>query len=190
MAMTANRRRFLSGSALGIAGLAIGANRPALAAADDTLIIVYSRTGSTAQLAGFIAEKTGASILRIDAREPYASSYSAMTDIARNEKRRGLRREIATPIPDLSRYKTVFIGSPYWWGGLAVPMWTLLSDHPMAGKRVIPFITSGSSSPHGTLDEMRTLMPNAKIDQYFYTPGDSASSARKEVNAWLTELGF
>ena len=84
MAMTANRRRFLSGSALGIAGLAIGANRPALAAADDTLIIVYSRTGSTAQLAGFIAEKTGASILRIDAREPYASSYSAMTDIARN----------------------------------------------------------------------------------------------------------
>ena len=152
--MTISRRIFLKGAAAGGAAAAFGLSAavPAAAAAIDpakAIIIYYSRTGSTEAIAEVIAKETGVRVLRIDVKDPYAASYGDMTDIARSEVRRKARRELSTAIPDLSGFDVVFLGSPYWWGSLSVPMATFLMDHNLAGKRVYPFITSGSSSPAG-----------------------------------------
>lgn len=121
------------------------------AAQSKSIVIIYSRTGSTEQLARWIAEETKSDYLKLELVEPYAESYGAMTNIAREERASGKRREIKTTIPDLAAYDTIWLGSPYWWGGYSVPMLTFLKDHPLEGKRVLPFCTSGSSSPDGAV---------------------------------------
>ena len=57
--------------------------------------------GNTAYLAERIHAETGAPILRIEPKVPYAPRYSDMTDGAREEIRKWSRREIKTKIPDL-----------------------------------------------------------------------------------------
>lgn len=191
--MSISRRVFLKGAAAGGAAAAFGlsAAAPAAAAAVDpakAIIIYYSRTGSTEAIAEVIAKETGARVLRIDVKDPYAASYGDMTDIARSEVRRKARRELSTTIPDLSGFDVVFLGSPYWWGSLSVPMATFLMDNNLAGKRVYPFITSGSSSPAGALSRIRELCPKAEVGEYFYVPGSQASGAADDVKAWLKKI--
>ena len=153
----------LAAGALASAGLvrgslaASGSNTRAKA-----IIIYFSRTGTTKGLAEAAAAATGADLLELTLKDPYADDYSAMTGIARSERANNARREIAAAIPDLSGYDAVVIGSPYWWGGLSIPMRTFLMDHPLAGKRVLPFCVSASSSPSGAWADVRTFCPNAQ----------------------------
>lgn len=90
-----------------------------------------------------------------------------MTGIARSERANNARREIAAAIPDLSGYDAVVIGSPYWWGGLSIPMRTFLMDHPFAGKRVLPFCVSASSSPSGAWADVRTFVRMLRLPKAF-----------------------
>lgn len=151
------------------------------------IIVVYSRTGNTFGLAQRIHEKTGYPILRLQLVKPYAENYNDMTYLARDEIRSDARREIATKIPDLSGYTDIYVGGPYWWGGLDVPMRTFLQDHPLEGKRIHPFITSGSSSPRGAIEDIRRLCPKATIEPHFYSSNSEVSSALNNLDKWIEE---
>ena len=176
------RRNLFRLAAAGCAALSVPTLR---AAQSKSIVIIYSRTGSTEQLARWIAEETKSDYLKLELVEPYAESYGAMTNIAREERASGKRREIKTTIPDLSAYDTIWLGSPYWWGGYSVPMLTFLKDHPLEGKRVLPFCTSGSSSPDGAWSDLRKLAPKAKIEEGFWVPGGDVGSSREELLAWV-----
>ena len=166
---------------------AAGEARTPAAAGKKAVILCYTRTNNTGTIAAFIRAATGAPLLMIEPREAYAEDYDAMTGIARAEKRSGSRRELKTVLPDLSAFDVVFIGSPIWWGGISVPMFTLLSDHPLEGKLVLPFLTSGSSAPRQAEDEILALCPKARIQKAFWTPGSRAASSEGAVREWLQE---
>ena len=179
-----NQTKFISRRTLltGVSAAAIAAASPALFAAPKpkakALIILFSRSGNTAYLAERIHAETGAPILRIEPKVPYAPRYSDMTDGAREEIRKWSRREIKTKIPDLSGYDTIFICAPLWWGHLDTPM------------RTFPVTTSGSSSPAGVVADIHKLCPKATIKPEFWVPGDEARKSDAELKAWLKKSGF
>lgn len=190
------RRMFLAaGAASTMAALvpgAVCAAEPADAAgvsspSGRTIVIFFSRTNHTATLAERAAQKLGCELLRLELREPYAPDYGDMTDIAREEKRSCKRREIATAIPDLEAYDTVYLGSPYWWGGISVPVMTFLADHPLAGKRVKPFVVSASSGPSGAWADLCKACPEAKLEEGFHTTESSLEGSLDEFDAWLAK---
>ena len=145
MAMT---RRTVLVSAAALATIS-RAGFAAAAGKGRSIVIFYSRTGTIKGLAQSVAKLTGAETLELALEQPYAANYSDMTYIAREERQKGARREIATTIPDLTSYDTIFLGTPYWWGGVSIPMRTFLMDYPLDGKTIVPFVVSGSSSPEG-----------------------------------------
>lgn len=183
---SSRRSLFKAACALAAAGL------PALAQAAPgrSIVILFSRTGNTAFLAETVAKEKGFPLLRLQLQKPYASNYSDMTDIARDELRRDARREISTRIPDLSGYSNVFIATPLWWGHAAIPMRTFLKDHPLAGKNIFPIITSGSSTPEDVVADIRHFCPKAGVRKEFWVPGSRAAGSRKELLAWLKASGF
>ena len=176
-----NRRHCLQ---LAAAVVAAGSSITGRAAPSRAVIIYYSRTGNTARLADRIANLTGADVIRLEVREPYASDYGAMTDIARREVRTDARRELATVIPDLSVYDTIFLGTPYWWGGASVPVNTFLQDHALAGKTVFPFVTSASSSPDGAVAVMKRRAPKARFMPVFHATDDSLEASVTLLSRW------
>lgn len=165
----------------------IGSARP-LRAAGRVIVIFFSRTGTVRELARTVAALTGAELLELKLVQPYAEDYGDMTDIAREERLSGARREIATRVPDLSGYDTVFVGTPYWWGGISIPMRTFLTDHPMSGKTLVPFVVSGSSPAQGAWEDIRRSCPKANVLRGFHVTQSRASSAGDALKAWLQEL--
>ena len=131
---------------------------------------------------------TGADVLELQLVRPYAANYSDMTYIAREERREGTRREISTKIPDLTPYDTIFLGTPYWWGGVSIPMRTFLMDYPLDDKTVVPFVVSGSSSPEGAWEDIRKYCPKAKILEGFHRTQIEASGCEADLKAWLQRL--
>ena len=91
------------------------------------LVVYFSRTGeqynvgtidkgNTAIVAEMIAEKTGADLYEILPETDYPYTYSALTDVAKKEQNNNARPKIKGELPDVSKYDTIFIGAPVWWG--------------------------------------------------------------------------
>ena len=113
------------------------------------LVAYFSASGVTARAAREIAAATGGDLCEIIPAQPYTAadldwrdkksrSTLEMTDEAS-------RPAIVPPTADLSRYDTVFVGFPIWWGVEPRVVDTFLETGDFSGKTMIPFATSGGS---------------------------------------------
>ena len=109
-------------------------------------VVYFSWSGNTRFAAETIAKKTGADLYEIKAETPYNSNYGKCCDEAKPECYGKTLRPIK-PIEglDLAKYDLVFVGSPNWWGTMAPPVRTWVSQNKDAlkGKKVCLFQTHG-----------------------------------------------
>jgi hypothetical protein len=61
-----------------------------------------------------IGELIDCDLYEIEAADPYPESYDRTVDRNRREQADDARPGIANPLPDVSRYDTVLVGSPVW----------------------------------------------------------------------------
>ncbi len=80
----------------------------------SALVVYFSWSGNTENVANAIAAQTGADIFEIVPEEAYTSDYNALLDIAAEEKERGARPAIAESIEDIAQYDIVYVGFPNW----------------------------------------------------------------------------
>jgi len=83
----------------------------------------------------------------------------------------------------------VFIGSPNWWGTIAPPITSFLSQYNLSGKTIAPFFTHGGGGLQRMLDDLKKLCPNAKILQPFVVYGGGRGNLKDRVYRWLVEIG-
>jgi flavodoxin len=129
-----NRRGFLRGAAATVMGGALvsctSQERTGATPRPDARVLVayFSRAGenyhyggrrflevgNTEVLAGMIRDRLACDVHRIEAAEPYSDDYD--DTVARNvrEQEADTRPAIANPLPDLSAYDTVLLGSGLW----------------------------------------------------------------------------
>ena len=175
-------------------------------AASDTLVLYFSRTGeqyvvgvidkgNTAIIAEMIAEQTGADMFEVlPADDHYPMTYEALTDVAKQEQNENARPEYSGTLPDLSKYSTIFIGSPVWWGDWPMIMYTVFENNDFSGKTLIPFSTHEGSGLSGFDKKLEGACPNSTIGKGLAIEGNDAQNnqekARESVSSWLAELGF
>ena len=115
----------------------------------DTLVVVFSATGTTKAVAERIAEMENADFYEITAAEPYTSDDLDYNDSkSRTTKEQNdskARPEISSETLDLSGYKTIYIGYPIWWGEEPRIMDTFVESYDFGDITMIPFCTSGGS---------------------------------------------
>lgn len=173
-----------------------------------TLVVYFSRTGeqygvgnidkgNTAIVAEMIAEKTGADSFEILPKEDYYPyTYDALTDIAKQELNDNARPEIKGIVPDLSKYDTVFIGAPVWWGDWPMIMYTFFEGNrdALAGKTLIPFSTHAGSGLSGFDSKLSGACPDSTIGTGLAIAGTDAQnnqdSVKESVNSWLSGFGY
>lgn len=116
------------------------------------VIIYYSFGGNTKRIADMIKAKTNADIVEIETINPYTGSYNDIVDQGKDETERGFCPEIKNIGIDLSKYDTVFLGSPVWWYTFAPAMHSFLNQTDLSGKTVYPFATNGGWLGHTLKD--------------------------------------
>lgn len=191
---------------LAIAGGVIINNHHQASAANSkgkrTLIVYFSRTqgiyggnlriGNTKRIADDIQKKTGGTEFEIRPQKDYPSDYDQTARLADQERREGTRPAIKGPMPDVSKYDTIFIGSPVWYNTYPMVVRTFMDQVNLnsSSKTVIPFTTNEGSGIGETPDVLKSQYPNAKTRQGFTVRGTQAAHARSQVNRWLDRLGY
>ena len=143
-----NRREFVKGT-LASAG-AVAMSRFAFATEGEkkmkTAVVYYSWSGNTRFAAETIAKMAGADIFEIKAETPYNSDFGKCCDEAKPECYGKTLRPIKSIAGlDLVQYDVVFVGTPNWWGTMAPPVrtWVTQNKDALKGKTVCLFQTHG-----------------------------------------------
>ena len=128
-----------------------GEETEAEAGTGKTLVVYYSATGNTEEVANAIAAATGADVFELEPADPYTDEDLNWTDENSrvtvehdNPDQRDVEL-VADTVDNWEEYDTVFIGYPIWWGIAAWPVDTFVEANDFTGKTVIPFCTSSSS---------------------------------------------
>lgn len=172
--------------------LPMSAPLPAHAATDThrALIVYYSRSGNTRTVAEYIHTFVGGDMLEIQTVHPYPQEYKATTEQAKKELAEGYKPPITTKVTDMSKYTLIFLGSPNWWGTIAPPMMTFLSEYDFTGKTIAAFITHEGSALGQSMKTIQGLCPRAKLVEGLALRGGSVKTSKNDVGAWLDRLGI
>ena len=104
-----------------------------------TAVVYFSWSGNTRFAAETIAKKASADLFEIKAETSYSSDFQKCCDEAKPECYGKTLRPIK-PIEslDLAKYDVVFVGTPNWWGTMAPPVrtWVTQSKDVLEGKTV------------------------------------------------------
>ena len=158
-----------------------------------TLVVYYSASGNTKDVAEKIAKITEADLFEIEPVEPYTDDDLDWTDddsrVSREHDDESLRdvELVSTTVDNWDSYDTVYIGYPIWWGIAAWPVDGFVEANDFTGKTVIPFCTSSSSD----LGESGKLLAEAAgTGTWLEGQRFSSSASAEAVQAWIEDLGF
>ncbi len=81
----------------------------------------------------------------------------------------------------LGKYLYQF-GHAIWFGDTPMAVHSFLESYDFTGKKIIPFCTSGSSSPQTSYESVRASVIGAEVLEGFWIQGTSAGKAQDDVN--------
>ena len=154
------------------------------------LVLYYSQTSNTEQVANEIASRLNADKEAIVAVNPYDGDFHATIERCMQEREQGVLPEIQPVAANLDDYDVIFLGYPVWFGTFAPPVITWLNSVDLSGKTIVPFCTFGSGGLDSSTRDLAAKQPNANI-----LPGYGVRAARlaampKEVDRFLKVNGF
>ena len=150
------------------------------------LVVYFSATGTTRQVAKQIAKIAEADICEITPAKPYSS---ADLDWTNKQSRSSVemnnpmaRPEIKAVSVDVSKYDYVFLGYPIWWDLAPRIVNTFIETANLAGKAVIPFATSGSSTITNSVAVLKKSYSKIK----WQTGRLLNHVSEKEIGTWVS----
>ena len=155
-----------------------------------SLVLYYSQTGATRQVAEEIQKQLGADIDSIMPVESYGYDYDATIERWRKEKEDSVKVAIKPLSRNINEYDTIFLGFPIWGGTYASPVATYLADNSLDGKTVITFATFGSGGIENATKNVIASQPGSKVIEGYGVRNARTSKVPAEINRWLIEKGY
>ena len=144
-----------------------GAKMPMNVKKDKVLVVYFSRSGNTRYAAETFAKTCGgAKLVEIKAAKPYAPDYGDCCDEAKPECRAGTLRPIEKIADlDVAAYDVVLVGTPNWWGTMAPPVRTWVSENAatLKTKAVCLFQTHGGGGMQNCARDFAALVEGANV---------------------------
>lgn len=163
------------------------------AADAKTLVVYFSATGTTKNVANMIANATNGDLWELKPVTEYSQSDLDWTApnsrVSRERAMENPRTDLTNAVVNnLSEYDTVFIGAPIWWYKASWVINDFLTQNDFGDKTIIPFCTSGSSPYGDTGREMQKLSTGGKwVDGARFSAGVSQDSINEFVNRVTTK---
>lgn len=163
------------------------------ASGGKTLVVYYSASGNTKEVADYIASAIEGELFEIVPTEIYTGADLDWTDkdsrVSRehdNEEERNVPL-VADTVDNWDEYDTVFIGYPIWWGIAAWPVDSFIKANDFTGKTVIPFCTSSSS---GLGESGELLKEMAGTGEWLEGIRFRSGASEETVVEWVNNLGL
>ena len=151
----------------------------------EILVAYFSVTNNTKKIANFAQEHLDCGIFEIVPSQAYTSEdidYNSDCRANREQNDDSARPEIKYTISDITKYDTIVLGYPIWWGQAPKIIYTFMESYDFSNKTILPFCTSGSS-PIGS--SATILSEVASGATWLEGKRFSASASKDEVGEWL-----
>ena len=154
------------------------------------LVVYFSATGTTRQVAKQIAQIADADLCEIVPAKPYSgadldwTNKQSRSSIEMNNPKD--RPEIKAPSVDVSKYDCVLLGYPIWWDLAPRVVNTFIERNNLAGKTVIPFATSGSSTITNSVAALKKSYPKIKCQ----TGKLLNHTTENDMKSWCNKSGI
>lgn len=153
------------------------------------LVVYYSKSGHTKEIAERIKAKTNADMYEIKTAEELPKSPLLHLAI-KQQLASGEYPALAGKLPDFSQYDMIFVGAPVWWYTMATPGLSFLRQADFQGKKVVPFSTQGSN--YGSyFEDFAKNAKNAKLQtsaSFNNLPEKYSQAVDNKIWAWLNQL--
>ena len=157
---------------------------------NKSLVLYFSATNNTEQIAKYISEITSSDILEIIPKDIYTDEdldYNNNNSRANREQNdKNARPEISNKL-DLENYDIIYLGYPIWWEEEPRIILTLLDNYNLENKTIIPFCTSGGSGIELSVSNIRNY--NNKLN-VLDGKRFSTNVSKEEVITWLNSLNI
>lgn len=157
---------------------------------NTSLVLYFSVTNNTEQIAKYISEITSSDILEIIPKDVYTNEdldYNNNNSRANREQNdEKARPEISNKL-DLENYDIIYLGYPIWWEEEPRIILTLLDNYNLENKTIIPFCTSGGSGIELSVNNIRNY--NNKLN-VLDGKRFSSNSSKEEVITWINSLNI
>ena len=157
---------------------------------NKSLVLYFSATNNTEQIAKYISEITSSDILEIIPKDVYTNEdldYNNNNSRANREQNdKNARPKISNKL-DLENYDIIYLGYPIWWEEEPRIILTLLDNYNLENKTIIPFCTSGGSGIELSVNNIRNY--NNKLN-VLDGKRFSSNSSKEEVITWINSLNI
>lgn len=155
-----------------------------------SLVVYFSWSGNTENVAKSIQSQTDSDIFEIVPTTPYSDDYDTVVDLAQEEQKNDARPAISNDIENIEQYDVIYVGFPNWWGDMPMILYTFFDTYDLSGKTIAPFCTSGGSGLSGTVNEIKSLEPDASVTEGLHIGSSSSSEPDDAVSQWLNDTGL
>ena len=156
-----------------------------------SLILYYSQTGATEQVAQELQKLLDADSESIELENPYDGTYAETIQRVGEERQSGELPAILPLKADLSKYDVIFLGYPIWYGTYAMPISSLIKGYDFAGKKMVTFCTFGSGGLEPAIRDLKNALPDAEIaDIGFGIRNARMNSMTKELHRFMVESKY
>lgn len=155
-----------------------------------SIVVYFSRTNNTENVANYIVDVTNSSSYEILAKIPYTDDdikYYTDCRADREQNDPNARPEIGSEVIDLTGYDIIYLGYPIWHGQAPKIMYTFVESYDLSGKTIVPFCTS-ASCPIGS--SATNLAKSASDANWLEGKRYSQSATKSEVESWLKSITY
>lgn len=154
-----------------------------------TLVIYYSLTGRTKDIALQIQKFTNADIYEIKTKEKIKQGPSLYITSKKQISSQNYP-DIINDFPNIDEYDTIFVGSPIWWYTATPAVLEFLKKFDFKNKNVAPFSTQGSN--YGSyFEDFKEKAKNAKIlkgESFNNLDSSYNEQVKNKIITWLNSL--
>lgn len=152
------------------------------------LVVYFSHSGNTRQIANQIHERVGGDAFEIVTVDPYPADYDAVVAQAKKELKSEYNPSLKSKIKNVGSYDVVFIGYPNWCNTIPRPVVTFLSEQDLSGKTIVPFCTHEGSGLGRSVTDISKLCPHSTVLGGLAIRGSDVKKAQDKVSVWLQGL--
>lgn len=152
------------------------------------LVVYFSHSGNTREVANQIIKNIDADILEIQSADSYPEDYDAVVEKAKRELSSNYRPALKTKVDNIKSYDVIFVGSPCWWSTIVPPVTTFLSSYDLSGKSIAPFITYEGSGLGKSVEDISKLCPNSNVLEGLAIRGSKAENSQDIIFEWINKI--
>ena len=141
--------------------------------------------GNVAVMAENIQKIAGGDMFSIKVSNPYPNTFEECLERVHTEQDNNFYPQLKEKFNNINDYNVIFLGYPNWGYTAPQALFSFIKKHNIHNKIIIPFCSHGTGGIAGSVDEIKTLLPDCEVLPALGISRDEIRNSYPIIKSWL-----